>query len=130
MDQFYPLVSLKFPFPYFQLITIRPASNAQNWKKKTLSIPFSRFQLGKFYYYIRNMSIMKNLTNFHKTVETGVDPCLYMQLYQLNQDFTIKDKIELQCSILYHYRLFFSWNKHLIWKLLTMYLIMTSLSPG
>ena len=48
------------------------------WKKKTLSTPFSRFKLGKFYYYIKDMFIMKNLTNFHKTVETGVDPRLYM----------------------------------------------------
>ena len=48
------------------------------WKKKTLSTPFSRIKLGKFYYYIKDMFIMKNLTNFHKTVETSVDPCLYM----------------------------------------------------
>ena len=51
----------------------------RNWKKKTLSLrPFSRFQLGKFYYYIKEMFTMKNLTNFHKTVETSVDPRLYM----------------------------------------------------
>ena len=48
------------------------------WKKKTLSTPFSRFKHGKFYYYIKDTFIMKNLTNFHKTVETGLDPHLYM----------------------------------------------------
>ena len=51
-----------------------------NWKKKTLSTPFSRFQLGKFYYYIKDMFITKNLTNFHKTVETAEDPRLYMYM--------------------------------------------------
>lgn len=49
------------------------------WKKKTLSTPFSRFKHGKFYYYIKDMFIMKNLTNFLKMVEAGV-PGSFMNL--------------------------------------------------
>ena len=32
-------------------------------------------QLGKFFIN-KNISVLKNLTDFHKMVETGVDPCL------------------------------------------------------
>lgn len=32
------------------------------------------------------MFIMKNLTNFYKKVGAGLDPRLYMRLYQMNQD--------------------------------------------
>ena len=39
-----------------------------------LSKPFSRFQLGKFKVFTKNIFIMKNLTDFRKTVETGMDP--------------------------------------------------------
>ena len=43
-----------------------------NWKQ--LSKPFSRFQLGKFLLKIcLAMFVMKNLTDFRKTEETGVD---------------------------------------------------------
>ena len=47
-----------------------------NWKKKRLSRPFSRFQLEKLKIIIKNMFVMKNLTDFRKTMETGVDPRL------------------------------------------------------
>ena len=43
-------------------------------RTKYLSIPFSIFQLGIFF--IKNIFIMKNLTDFRKTVETSVDPRL------------------------------------------------------
>ena len=36
----------------------------------------SQFQLGKYFIVIKNIFIVKNLTNFRKTVETGVDPRL------------------------------------------------------
>ena len=39
-----------------------------------LSKPFSRFQLGRFKVFTKNISIMKYLTDFRKTVETGMDP--------------------------------------------------------
>ena len=31
---------------------------------------------GKVFFIIKNIFVMKNLTNFPKTVETDVDPCL------------------------------------------------------
>ena len=37
------------------------------------------FQLGKCFFIIKNIFIMKNLTGFHKKVETGVDPRLCAQ---------------------------------------------------
>ena len=36
----------------------------------------SQFQLRKFFIVIKNIFIVKNLTDFRKTVETGVDPRL------------------------------------------------------
>ena len=46
--------------------------------KQGESKPFSRLQLGSFFFLIviKNILVMKNLTNFHKTEETGVDPRL------------------------------------------------------
>ena len=49
-----------------------------NWKKKTF-VPvdhFPDFNLESSTIIIKNMFIMKNLTDFRKTVETGVDPRL------------------------------------------------------
>ena len=40
---------------------------------------FDRFQLGKDFCSGKNIFIMKNLTDFYKTVETGVDPRLLKQ---------------------------------------------------
>ena len=40
------------------------------------AVPFysnEALQLGKFFFFIKNIFIMKNLTDFHKTGETGVD---------------------------------------------------------
>jgi len=37
-------------------------------------------QLGKFFLFIKNVSILKNLTDFRKTAETGVDPRLQIKL--------------------------------------------------
>ena len=37
---------------------------------------FSDFNLGSFIIIIKSMLIMKNLTDFRKTVETGVNPHL------------------------------------------------------
>ena len=51
---FLDFCSLKSPFRGFQVIQ-------------------TGFQLGKFFFIIKNIFIMKNLTNFHKTVETVVD---------------------------------------------------------
>ena len=53
----------------------------RNWKKRTLilSRPFSRFQLEKSII-IKNIFIIKSLTDFRKTVETGVDPHLSVVL--------------------------------------------------
>ena len=44
---------------------------------KHLSNPFSRFQPGKFFF-IKNIFIMKNLTDFRKTLETGLGPRLFV----------------------------------------------------
>ena len=41
-------------------------------RMKHLSNPLSRFQLGKFFL-IKSTFTIKNLTDFRKTVETGVD---------------------------------------------------------
>ena len=53
-------------------------SNVAKLKKKIkinchLSNLFSTFQLGKFFMVIKNIFIMKNLTDLRKSVETGVD---------------------------------------------------------
>ena len=37
----------------------------------------AKFQLGKFYI-IKKIFVLKNLTDFRKTVETGVDPRLFV----------------------------------------------------
>ena len=61
----------KFPFPGFCLMP-------GNWKKKTF-VPvdhFLDFNLESATIIIKNMFIMKNLTDFRKTVETGLDPRL------------------------------------------------------
>ena len=46
--------------------------------KQGESKPSSRLQLGSFFFIIviKNILVMNNLTNFHKTKETGVDPRL------------------------------------------------------
>ena len=44
---------------------------------KHFSAPFSRFQPGKFFF-IKNIFIMKNLTDFRKTLETGPGPRLFV----------------------------------------------------
>ena len=61
----------KFPFLGFCLMP-------GNWKKKTF-VPvdhFPDFNLESATIIIKNMFIMKNLTDFRKTVETGVNPHL------------------------------------------------------
>ena len=61
----------KFPFLGFCLMP-------ENWKKKTF-VPvdhFLDFNLESSTIIIKNMFIMKNLTDFRKTVETGLDPRL------------------------------------------------------
>ena len=45
-----------------------------NWKKKTFVQ--TTFESSIIIIIIKNMFIMKNLTDFRKTVETGVDPPL------------------------------------------------------
>ena len=45
-----------------------------NWKKKTFVQTIFESSI---IIIIKNMFIMKNLTDFRKTVETGVDPPLY-----------------------------------------------------
>ena len=50
-----------------------------NWKKKTF-VPvdhFRDFNLESATIIIKNMFIMKNLTDFRKTVETALDPRLF-----------------------------------------------------
>ena len=45
--------------------------------KQGESKPFSRLQLERFFLIvIKNILVMKNLTNFHKSEETGVNPLL------------------------------------------------------
>ena len=61
----------KFPFPGFCLMP-------GNWKKKTF-VPvdhFPDFNLESATISIKNTFPMKNLTDFRKTVETGLDPRL------------------------------------------------------
>ena len=48
-----------------------------NWKKKTFVQTIFQISTWKvLLLLLTNMFIMRNLTNFRKTVETGVDPCL------------------------------------------------------
>jgi len=50
------------------------------------TVPFSRFQVGEFFIIIKNiLFIMKNLTDFRKTAETGVDPRLYSTIFFQNK---------------------------------------------
>ena len=54
-----------------------------NWKKKTF-VPvdhFPDFNLESATIIIKNMFIMKNLTDFRKTVETGLDPRLFTAIH-------------------------------------------------
>ena len=67
----------KFPFLGFCLMP-------GNWKKKTF-VPvdhFPDFNLESATISIKNTFLMKNLTDFRKTVETGLDPLLrYARLH-------------------------------------------------
>ena len=54
-----------------------------------MSRPFSRFQLEKSII-IKNIFIIKSLTDFRKTVETGVDPHLSVVLSSNPQPFSCK----------------------------------------
>ena len=47
-----------------------------NWKKKTFVQTIFQILTWKVLLVIKNMFIMKNLTDFRKTMETGVDPRL------------------------------------------------------
>ena len=47
-----------------------------NWKKKTFVQTIFQILTWKVLLIIKNMFIMKNLTDFRKTMETGVDPRL------------------------------------------------------
>ena len=49
----------------------------RNWKKKTFVQTI--FQISTWnVLFIKNKFLMKNLTDFRKTVETGVDPRLFL----------------------------------------------------
>ena len=65
------VISLKFPFPGLCLMP-------RNWKKNTVCPDrFPDFDVeSSIIIFIKNMFIMKNLTDLRKTVETGVDPRL------------------------------------------------------
>ena len=47
-----------------------------NWKKKTFVQTIFQILTWKVLLIIKNMFTMKNLTDFRKTMETGVDPRL------------------------------------------------------
>ena len=49
-----------------------------NWKKKRFVQTIFESSIIIIIIIIKNMFIMKNLTDFRKTVETGVDPPLNM----------------------------------------------------
>ena len=66
---------LKFSFPGFRFI--EGASNARKLEKENVCLDhFPDFNLEKVLLTIKNMFTMKNLTDFLKTMETGVDPHL------------------------------------------------------
>ena len=68
----------KFPFP--GLSFIEGASNAQKLEKENICPDhFPDFNL-KSSIIIKNIFVMKNLTDFHRTVKTGVDPHLLVVL--------------------------------------------------
>ena len=48
----------------------------RNWKKKTFVQTIFQILTWKVLLIIKNMFTMKNLTDFRKTMETGVDPRL------------------------------------------------------
>ena len=50
-------------------------------------------QLGKFFLFIKNISTLKNLTDFRKTAETGVDPRLQCMLSHLECTVALDSKI-------------------------------------
>ena len=68
------------PMGIFSILTIPKSPFLDFWVIQTEYWPVpspgwnEALQLGKFFF---NMSVMKNLTDFHKAVETGVDPRLY-----------------------------------------------------
>ena len=78
----------KFPFPGFCLMP-------GNWKKKTF-VPvdhFPDFNLESATIIIKNMFIMKNLTDFRQTVETSVDPPLVIQMVRRDPVRVLDDRL-------------------------------------
>ena len=57
----------KVPFPGFLCHSDRIFTDSANH--------FPDFNLESLKFFTKNIFVMKNLTNFHKTVETGMDPC-------------------------------------------------------
>ena len=71
---------------------------------------------------------MKNLTNFYKKVEAGLDPRLYMRLYQMNQDqLRIKLNRNVHCTLQTLFFLQQTFNMEISDYVLNN---MASLSPG
>ena len=58
----------KVPFPGFLCHSDRIFTDSANH--------FPDFNLESLKFFTKNIFVIKNLTNFHKTVETGMDPCL------------------------------------------------------
>ena len=56
---------------YFTKINFHVVVNMEQF-----ALSICRFQLGKIFFFYQKLFIMKNLTDFRKTVETGVDPRL------------------------------------------------------
>ena len=72
-----------FPLVQVELMNLMPG-NWNNNEKKNFSKPF---QLGKIFF-IKYICIM-NLTDFRKTMETGVDPRLPIMLFCLVTVFSL-----------------------------------------
>ena len=72
---------------FFEILTpSSPCSWFLSNSDRKLSKPFSRFQLGINFSFIKKiLYIIKNLTDFHKTVETGMDTCLQCNTFYLSR---------------------------------------------
>ena len=76
------------------LARMNPSKSADYFIKVNFRIvvDMKEGEIGNFYI-IKNIFIMKNLTDFRKSVETGVDPCLrYYRNYTISLPFCFGKK--------------------------------------
>ena len=66
-------------------------NQTESWRRILSSCCFCLILILKVFFNVKNIFIMKNLTDFHKMVETGVDPCLRTAKRQLHGQHVLFD---------------------------------------